>query len=372
MILGRLSPRGSSDGLVAGPAAEDPSVYRLVSPEQVHGLRVVGVSEYASDSAQMTDPGRLGAPCDGLTLHPELDRGLAPLLLFADCVPIVLVGEVDMAVVHGGWRGILGGIVHAGARAMTGPPGSAVIGPSIGPCCFTVDEEVARAFSRRFGAEVAKSSDDGAKVDLWAAAEVALAESGVGPRSGREPPAMHSLQPRPVLLISGRRPRDGSAGLCRLDGPGMNVAGPERVRSNVEEVQRKIGAALERSGRKTRPRLLVASKYLTVEQMALLDWAGIRLVGENRAEGLEEKWRRWNGHFRVPLHRPPTDRKVRQVLPFVSLIHSVESMSSRGGAEQESRAAGKGPDGGQRERRGKQVWYPPGGRGDLPGASRGL
>ena len=166
---------------MAGPAAEGPSVYHLVSPEQVHGLRVVGVSEYASDSAQMTDPGRLGAPCDGLTLHPELDRGLAPLLLFADCLPIVLVGEVDVAVVHGGWRGILGGIVHEGARAMTGPPGSAVIGPSIGPCCFTVDEEVAQAFSRRFGAEVVKRSEMGRGWICGRPTEVALAESGVGP-----------------------------------------------------------------------------------------------------------------------------------------------------------------------------------------------
>ncbi|MFH0916749.1 MAG: laccase domain-containing protein [bacterium] len=120
--------------------------HRLVSPAQAHGLRVVGAAEYVRDQG--------GSPCDGLTLHPLLDRGLAALLLFADCVPVVLAGEVDMAVAHGGWRGILGGIVQQAGRAMTGPPGMAVIGPSIGPCCFTVGKEVAEAFAARFGPEV--------------------------------------------------------------------------------------------------------------------------------------------------------------------------------------------------------------------------
>ena len=114
-----------------------------MSPRQVHGLRVVGTSEYVG--------GTEGTPCDGLTLNPLLDRDLAAVLLFADCVPLVLCGDVDMAVAHGGWRGILGGIVQQAGMAMTGPPGAAVVGPSIGPCCFTVGPEVADAFSERFG-----------------------------------------------------------------------------------------------------------------------------------------------------------------------------------------------------------------------------
>jgi copper oxidase (laccase) domain-containing protein len=56
---------------------------------------------------------------------------------------------------------------------MTGPPGTAFVGPSIGPCCFTVGEEVAEAFARRYGAEVV---GEGPRVDLWRAVERALAE----------------------------------------------------------------------------------------------------------------------------------------------------------------------------------------------------
>jgi len=147
---------------------------RLISPAQVHGLRVTGAAEYLREAA--------GSPCDGLTLHPELDRGLAALLLFADCVPVVMCGEVDMAVAHGGWRGILGGIVQQAGRAMIGAPATAVIGPSIGPCCFTVADEVARSFAARFGADTViglETNDGPPRVDLWSATAKALTELGV-------------------------------------------------------------------------------------------------------------------------------------------------------------------------------------------------
>jgi copper oxidase (laccase) domain-containing protein len=150
---------------------------RLVSPEQVHGLRVVGASEYMA--AEPT-------PCDGLTLNPMLDTDLAAVLLFADCLPLVLCGEVDMAVAHGGWRGILGGIVQQAGAAMTGPPGSLVIGPSIGPCCFTVGQDVADLFADRFGPSVVlgpKDADGPPRVDLWEAAALAAQEMGV-PQAG--------------------------------------------------------------------------------------------------------------------------------------------------------------------------------------------
>lgn len=144
---------------------------RVVSPVQVHGLRVVGAAEYLQEPA--------GAPCDGLTIHADIDEGLAALLLFADCVPVVLCGEVDMAVIHAGWRGVLAGVVQQGGRAMMGAPGTAVIGPSIGPCCFTVEQEVATAFAARFGHEVLVDDGRALRVDLWAAVEKALAEISI-------------------------------------------------------------------------------------------------------------------------------------------------------------------------------------------------
>lgn len=153
------------------------SPLHMVSPRQEHGLRVVGTAEYAREGTR--------TPCDGLTLRAPLDDGLAALLLFADCVPVILVGEVDVAVVHAGWRGLVGGVVQQGARAMTGPPAAAFVGPSIGPCCFTVDQEVAEGFARRYGDEVVC---EGPRVDLWRATERALAEVEV--------PAARVVNPR--------------------------------------------------------------------------------------------------------------------------------------------------------------------------------
>lgn len=112
----------------------------------------------------------------------------------------------------------------------------------------------------------------------------------------------------------------------RLDGDGVSVT-PETVRANVERVEARIAAACARSGRDRPPRLLVASKYLDVEGMGSLAAAGIRLVGENRAEGLEEKWSRWHHAFEFHFIGHLQSRKARQVLPYVSLIHSVESIS---------------------------------------------
>jgi hypothetical protein len=140
----------------------------LVSPRQVHGVRVVGAAEYAAAPRP--------SPCDGLTIQPGLDDGLAALLVFADCVPVVLVGEVDGSIVHGGWRGLLGGVVQQGAAAMTAPPGLAVIGPSIGPCCYEVSADLAEHFARRFGERVVPSPRH---LDLWEAATLAAEEVGV-------------------------------------------------------------------------------------------------------------------------------------------------------------------------------------------------
>jgi PLP dependent protein len=111
-----------------------------------------------------------------------------------------------------------------------------------------------------------------------------------------------------------------------LGGLTVNIE-PEQLRANLTEVERRIERARSRNGRADRPRLLVASKYLSLEEMALLSGAGIRLVGENRADGLENKWRRWHDAFEFHFIGHLQSRKVRQVLPFVSIIHSVESIS---------------------------------------------
>lgn len=118
--------------------------------------------------------GARGEPGDGLWTD---EPGLPVLAFAADCVPIALVRSDDrpaVAVLHAGWRGLLDGVVTAGAEALGGQM-SACIGPAIGPCCYEVGPEVAEPFAAAFGEDVLAERN----LDLWMSAERALRAAGV-------------------------------------------------------------------------------------------------------------------------------------------------------------------------------------------------
>jgi purine-nucleoside/S-methyl-5'-thioadenosine phosphorylase / adenosine deaminase len=121
-------------------------------------------------------PGTVFDHCDGLWSD---ERGRAMLLLTADCLPIAIVRtdtrRPAVAILHAGWRGLLAGIVAAGVRALGGGRLAAAIGPSIGPCCYEVGEEVAAPFQEAFGDDVVHEG----RLDLWTSAERALRAAGV-------------------------------------------------------------------------------------------------------------------------------------------------------------------------------------------------
>ncbi len=105
-------------------------------------------------------------------------RGVAPLVLTADCLPIAVAGAGAVAMVHAGWRGLAAGIVGEGVAAVRELAGqtplSAAIGPGAGPCCYEVSDEVLGAFADR-GEDVR----NGQNLDLKAVAAVDLARAGV-------------------------------------------------------------------------------------------------------------------------------------------------------------------------------------------------
>jgi purine-nucleoside/S-methyl-5'-thioadenosine phosphorylase / adenosine deaminase len=102
------------------------------------------------------------------------EPGVPIAALTADCLPIALVNGHAVAVVHAGWRGLLGGVVE-NAIATLGGGVAAMIGPGIGPCCYEVGDEVREPYRTRFGEEVIS----GTHLDLWRAAELALAGCAV-------------------------------------------------------------------------------------------------------------------------------------------------------------------------------------------------
>ncbi len=139
---------------------------RLALNRQVHSATV-----------HRAEPGRRGEAGDGLWT----DEADLPVLAFAaDCLPIALArvnAEAPaVAVLHAGWRGLLAGIVRAGAKALGGGELGACVGPAIGPCCYEVGPEVAEPFAAAFGDDVVR---DGTHLDLWTAAERALRAAGV-------------------------------------------------------------------------------------------------------------------------------------------------------------------------------------------------
>ncbi len=233
-----------------------------------------------------------------------------------------------MAVAHGGWRGILGGIVQQAGIAMTGPPGGAVIGPSIGPCCFTVGREVADAFAGRFGAGVVFAPRGRTAPRGWICGSPL---PGRLPKWAYRPTGWPTPGSAPSATTISSIPTAwrvrSPAATAASSGPGRREYQRRAVPRNLAATERRIDAACARAGRGTVPRLLMATKYLDVEEMGVLAQAGIGLVGENRANGLEERWDRWKDSFEFHFIGHLQSRKVRQVVPYVSLIHSVESIS---------------------------------------------
>jgi PLP dependent protein len=92
----------------------------------------------------------------------------------------------------------------------------------------------------------------------------------------------------------------------------------ERLAANLEEARAVAGEGVE---------ILVATKYVPLEEMGKLAEAGVRLVGENRQQDLAAKHERWGDAFTWDFIGNLQSRKVKQVLPLCRLIHSVATDS---------------------------------------------
>ena len=146
---------------------------RFVFLSQQHTDRVLHV-DGGDALADVYDP---LVEADGLvTRTPEL----ALMVFGADCVPILLEGPGVVAAVHAGWRGTVKGIAAKAVREMGCDPADirAWIGPAIGPCCYSVGEEVREGLLRCLGEE-ARDFFRGERVDLKGFNRRLLERSGV-------------------------------------------------------------------------------------------------------------------------------------------------------------------------------------------------
>jgi pyridoxal phosphate enzyme (YggS family) len=105
----------------------------------------------------------------------------------------------------------------------------------------------------------------------------------------------------------------------------------ERVSENLRRVREEIAAAVERSsisGRSREVEVLAAIKYVPLEDLPVLAEAGVRLVGENRAQDLQAKVAAHGALFEWDFIGQLQSRRVRLIVPHVRLIHSVASESA--------------------------------------------
>jgi YfiH family protein len=165
----RVSARTAAEPLaeVQARTLETLGVAAVVVGRQVHGTNVVLVQEKIEGYAVGLGEGDAVA-----TARPAV----ASAVHVGDCLPIAIGGEGAVAMLHGGWRGLAGGVVAAGVVALRelGASGElqAMIGPCAGGCCYETGDEVRDVFA-------SYDASDGRLLDLELVAAKQLREAGV-------------------------------------------------------------------------------------------------------------------------------------------------------------------------------------------------
>ncbi len=242
------------------------------------------------------------------------------MVLGADCLPVALATAGAVAMVHAGWKGLAEGVIERGVEALRALEGSsgeeilAVLGPCAGVCCYEVGPEVHAALGT--GIEQ--------KAPCRSARDRARTPARGGGHRGEHARRLHDLR-RALLLPPPRRSGGGTPGGDRVVELRTGLSA-ERIASNLRELRAEIAALAPPGG--TPVRVLAATKYVAAEELPALAAGGVELVGENRAQDLESKaavhGARFEWHFIGQLQ----SRKVRSILPHVSLIHSLASRSA--------------------------------------------
>jgi YfiH family protein len=125
--------------LLARAAGRDPR--SLAMGQQVHGAEV-----------QVQDTPRSRGELARADAQVTTNGDVTPLVLVADCIPLVLAAPGAVAAVHCGWRGVSAGIVERAVETigeLGAGPITAAVGPGIGPCCYEVGTEVFERLAAR-------------------------------------------------------------------------------------------------------------------------------------------------------------------------------------------------------------------------------
>jgi len=171
-------PPGAGGGVLGALGIEGGEISYLY---QVHGATVL--------AADGRPPGLIGTGDALITERPR-----RPLAIFtADCLAVILADPARplLALAHVGWRGTVRGLLGRLVRTLAERHGAdpaplvAAISPSIGPCCYEVDQPVvgplARAFPEAWERWVTPTGAGKWRLDLWRANADQLIEAGLEP-----------------------------------------------------------------------------------------------------------------------------------------------------------------------------------------------
>jgi YfiH family protein len=168
-------PAAGWDQLAASLGVRPGNVRR---PKQVHGEAVTIARVVALDAEE--------ACVTAADIIMTANADLAVAVQAADCVPLLFAdpGSGAVAAAHAGWRGTAAGVAGKAIKAMTGQFGTrpadliVAVGPSIGPCCYRVGDELLGAFGSA-GRRWFYRTSDGLMLNLWNANRDQLADAGM-------------------------------------------------------------------------------------------------------------------------------------------------------------------------------------------------
>jgi YfiH family protein len=203
---------------------------------QIHGEKIVVLTEHAAHNTQHAEEKIKGLGLSGESGIWNLESGVAgknldikisalPASPFhfdegdamvgdlpgvsmgvrtADCLPLLIADRIrgTAAVVHCGWRSLALGLAGKVVSVMSGLMGSseedllAAIGPSIGPCCYEVGEEVREAFPAEQREEgLFEKRGQSLYLDLASGVKTQLLGEGMAPETVEEIAACTSCNP---------------------------------------------------------------------------------------------------------------------------------------------------------------------------------
>jgi PLP dependent protein len=93
----------------------------------------------------------------------------------------------------------------------------------------------------------------------------------------------------------------------------------ERIGENLARVRDEVGPGV---------RVVVATKYVSVDDLGVLAEAGVDTVGENRLQDLQAKHAHWGDAFTWHFIGHLQSRKARDVSGLAELVHSLDSVSA--------------------------------------------